>query len=378
MQQAGVPAWKRIGLKLKYAKESPELTATSNSNQDDILARPGELQSSSAEPPKKKRRVGPETNGHPTDTVGNTNTSRTDQAIEEARRPKKPKKRVSFSADTKPISSSPAASSPEEDSKLNEHLANKKKPKSKSKQMLQHVPAQRLNASLDYLNQYHTNRTIWKFNKNRETWILKHAFTEDDIPREYDIALAKYIHGLQGSGARDRLRAQCLDILRKEEEARREVNASHEDRGQLHDEEFSQRFRKDLEFSSGPGGGEGGEEYVAWIRQKSRAQLLLWSLGFDDRSVVTNGIQPSDPKGGLGDGYTNGDGKQTHREKKRKNRTAVVDYDSSSSSSSDSDTDSEDSDGEVRQQRQAEEETSSSGSSDDDTDSDSTDVDSAD
>lgn len=344
---------------------------TSNGHEDHTIAKLDEHESAPAEPPKKKRRVQPETNGHATPTEADSTA--TVDTIKEGRRPKKVKKRVSFSADTKLVPESPAlSSSPEPDSKHNEPPAGQKKTRTKSKHIPERAPVQKSNASLDYLNRYYTNRAEWKFNKNRETWILKHVLSENDIPREYDIALAKYIHGLQGTSARERLQSQSLDLLRKERENTSDVHSQNEG--------FYGRFRKHLEESTDPGSDEeGSEEYVAWLRQKSRARLLLWSLGFDDQALDSIGAQPVVPNGEIGGGHTNGDSKAPQKEKKRKNRTAVVDYDtsssdsSSSSSESDSDSDSsnEESDREIVNHGKAEEETSSSGSSSDGTDSES-------
>ncbi|KAL2441379.1 hypothetical protein ABEF95_014420 [Exophiala dermatitidis] len=370
MQQAGIPAWKRLGLKLKYAKDLTEDVSASNNSPSKSSGQ----DAPTVEPPKKKRRVEPQTNGHSKPTGSGSEPSQIPQPADGEPKAKKLKKRVSFSVDTKVTSDTSTTSSPDqkpEEATTSEALpAESKKAKSKTKTKPKHKPhsqqlsAQKPNAALDYLNQYYKSRSDWKFNKNREVWILKHAFSENDIPREYDFALAKYIHGLQGSGARERLKTQCWDQLRKEE------SSSPSEDNHAQDEEYSRQFREALDEEPGTQNDRvNTDEYMAWLRQQSRARLLLWSLGIDDQATGSNGTDDS--------------GAQTKpaTKKKRKNRTLVVDYDTSSSDSSssssesdsdsDSDTDSDEGDQESKKQHQPEEETSSSGSSEDDTSSDS-------
>src|ERR1700760_147260 len=42
---------------------------------------------------------------------------------------------------------------------------------------------------LEYLTQFHTDRSNWRFNKSAQTRILKHVFDIHKIPEEYDEAL---------------------------------------------------------------------------------------------------------------------------------------------------------------------------------------------
>ncbi|KAL2410678.1 hypothetical protein ABEF95_002941 [Exophiala dermatitidis] len=366
VQQAGIPAWKRLGLKLKYAKDPTEDVLASNNSPSQSSGQ----DAPTVEPPKKKRRVEPQTSGHSKPAGSGSEPSQVPEPADGEPKAKKLKKRVSFSVDTKVTSDTSATSSPAqkpEHGTTSEALpAEPKKVKSKTKTKSKQKPlsAQKPNAALDYLNQYYKSRSDWKFNKNREVWILKHALSENDIPREYDFALAKYIHGLQGSGARERLKTQCFDQLRNVE-----LSTPSED-NQAQDEDFSRQFREALD--EGPRTQSDRvrtDEFMAWLRQQSRARLLLWSLGIDDHATSSNG--------------TDGSGAQTKpaTKKKRKNRTVVVDYDTSSSDSSsgssesesdsDSDSDSDEDDQESKKQHQPEEETSSSGSSEDDTSSDS-------
>lgn len=65
--------------------------------------------------------------------------------------------------------------------------------------------------ALDYLKTFHEAKEHWKFNKINQTLILKHAFDTTLIPSEYNTALIAYIAGLKGLG-RIHLRDRALEI----------------------------------------------------------------------------------------------------------------------------------------------------------------------
>lgn len=71
---------------------------------------------------------------------------------------------------------------------------------------------------LQYLNEYHISRSTWKFNKAKQTTLLKHVFDPVTIPLTYDLALQTYLSGLKGLAARARLRETALDILKLNQE----------------------------------------------------------------------------------------------------------------------------------------------------------------
>lgn len=65
--------------------------------------------------------------------------------------------------------------------------------------------------ALDYLKTFHEAKEHWKFNKINQTLILKHAFDTTLIPSEYNAALIAYVAGLKGLG-RIHLRDRALEI----------------------------------------------------------------------------------------------------------------------------------------------------------------------
>lgn len=142
-QPAMIPAWKRLGLKVKENIIKDPLT--------------GQVQASA--PISNNKRQSPSTTS--TDT------------------PKKPPKRVKLpKAERKPP--------PEAD-------------------------------QLAYLRQYHTDRSNWKFSKQKQNWILRSVFGitthgNGGIPDEYKDALMSYLEGLQG-GAKDRIVDDAKEVV---------------------------------------------------------------------------------------------------------------------------------------------------------------------
>ena len=68
-------------------------------------------------------------------------------------------------------------------------------------------------AYLEYLDQFHNDRENWKFNKSKQNDLLKNFLNIYRIPPSYDTALSAYIEGLQGEGARQRLRDQAGRVI---------------------------------------------------------------------------------------------------------------------------------------------------------------------
>jgi hypothetical protein len=65
-----------------------------------------------------------------------------------------------------------------------------------------------------YLEQYHADRSSWKFNKSKQNDVLKNIWNIYRIPPSCNDALVEYLDGLQGGAARQRLRqaAQSANI----------------------------------------------------------------------------------------------------------------------------------------------------------------------
>ncbi|UNI15790.1 hypothetical protein JDV02_002291 [Purpureocillium takamizusanense] len=197
-----VPAWKRLGLKLKGPTAAPEPAPggtpavghpsitqhKSHSNKRKLDAPPGfepsldvkkprtESNDGNAEPNRKKTKSvsfgdTPTKNGNPPTTTGDTTSKQ--------KQPHQPKK-----------SKGPAK---------------KQKP----------APAVDLAPALQYLQQWKTSRDSWKFNKNHQSALIKHAFDSDGIPPADIGAFYEYIRDLKGF-VRTRLRETAMEIRTKD------------------------------------------------------------------------------------------------------------------------------------------------------------------
>lgn len=360
-----VPAWKRLGLKLKYANEVSEPTNAVQPNGHEDSGGPSDSSSTiQRQPPTKKRRLSHETpvNGHPRLTAS-------DPPLHDLT--DKPKKRVSFSSDTKLVDGDSAQSAlPSEASKLlKQSTTDQSKPKAEKTKSQSKGVSTKSKDSLDYLEQFSTDQNSWKFNKNREIWILKHALSTTDIPPSYNFALAQYIHGLKATNARSRLEAECLEAQRH---SSNEANAE----GGRDDEKMIRQLRRIVSSQ-----GTVSEEERRSFEGSSRPTLLLIALDpaktqtatiqqhpkLEETANPSSPIQPASTRNHEEHAQTN---TKLQAKKKRKNRTAVIDFSSSSSeSSSSSDSESQAAtrkshlNGTKRQKR--EDDTSSSGESSD-------------
>ncbi|KIV96437.1 hypothetical protein PV10_00309 [Exophiala mesophila] len=352
MAQQIVPAWKRMGLKLKNANEKPLTNGHLKEAESNGTDKSLHDSAHNSEPPKKRLKTEQTSNqnSQPTKITRSDSTeiSARSEDVGSIKR-KVPKKKVSFSHDTKPVDEVASISDPKPGS-LDDSKDAVSRLQSQSKGP-QRQNNSKPDTALQYLTQYHQDRSSWKFNKNREIWLLKHAFSETDIPRDYDLALSRYLHGLQGAGARERLGKECLEKVRDDE-----ANSGKETNGT--DKDLRHQFWACLQKTVRGGGTDTSigdqefqvdeEELKAWLRHQSRPQILSWSLDGPE-STTKKPLQ-----------------------KKKKNRTAVVEYESSSSSGSDDESDSEsdsDSTSSDGSSGKTEEETSSSGESEEATSS---------
>lgn len=316
-----VPAWKRLGLKLKYAQDKPlEIGDTLMTNE----AHTGLGQ----ERPAKRQRlnltdspnVEKSTNGtlKPSKQPKQSGKAHSSsQAKENVPQPKR-KKSVTFTNDTKDEdgdtrttidfpSGSPGSTPKKQATEVvdaaspsaNSSAKNKVKKKSSAeRKAARNALKDKSDPSLEYLSQHRTHRSAWKFNKNRDVWILSNALKVDSIPSSHLLALAGYIRGLpRNAGSRTRLVKECQEALKDAEI--------------VNDETAKQEFVDAVNSSS-----EMTIPEASSYSSLSRAQLLLWAL---DEGIV----QPTSIS--------------IQTKKARKSRTAAPVDISSSESESDSD-----------------------------------------
>jgi hypothetical protein len=68
-------------------------------------------------------------------------------------------------------------------------------------------------AYISYLKEYRSARATWKFNKNHQKKLLDNLFNTYRLPTDLDDALSSYLLGLQGEAARKRLAESAEKII---------------------------------------------------------------------------------------------------------------------------------------------------------------------
>lgn len=222
---------------------------------------------------------------------------------------------------------------------------------------------------LSYLSQYHTDRSAWKFQKNRESQLLKKALSLEDVPAEYNKALFAYLRGLKSEGARQRLRKNAQDAIKLdegdaaanaeegEEATTTTPNDNDEDKKdsalppplpesskEAYDDAID-RFKGNLnagvkDFDDGVSFQDADADIQQRFEKRRRAELVLWTVrGKISKPSTTTSTSTSAPEiettkddkvAAVDKGNKN---KKAPSRKKRKNRTMVVEISSSSESS---------------------------------------------
>ncbi|KAJ9643540.1 hypothetical protein H2201_005248 [Coniosporium apollinis] len=197
---------------------------------------------------------------------------------------------------------------------------------------------------IEYLTLYHTSRSTWKFNKAKQTDLLKNLFNIYRIPSQYDDALIAYISGLQGQAARQRLRETATAVIAEDVgnppaafvQASTDTMDDPAARKAAHDDTLRERLRKEQKRRREQDDEEAAqsEEHQQKLKRRRRAEKVLLALGGQD---VPNPPEAPEPKSGSGNAERrNDDGAVGKRKRVRKRRVEVVDEDSSSSSDEES------------------------------------------
>lgn len=206
---------------------------------------------------------------------------------------------------------------------------------------------------LQYLRQYHESRDTWKFNKNHQSHLLKHVFDIDIIPSDHAHLICPYVRGLQG-GVRTRLRDAALAIKVKDQEegaAGFPADMADADKKQREYDSAMKEYVATMtaaNASSKMGYEEGillGLSDAAMakrVAKRTRAEQMLAELGASQDSSDTtdrdmmNGDNDSQKRLRMNDGSFQ------KVARKRKQRTVTVEDDTSSSESDDSEDSSSD------------------------------------
>ncbi|KAK9374497.1 uncharacterized protein V1513DRAFT_445836 [Lipomyces chichibuensis] len=75
------------------------------------------------------------------------------------------------------------------------------------------VPEDHYTEARAYLTLYATERSAWKFSKQKQNWLLRHCYDTQRIPAEWEDELVVYIVGLPEGAARDRVIEEAKKLL---------------------------------------------------------------------------------------------------------------------------------------------------------------------
>ncbi|KAH6641800.1 hypothetical protein F5144DRAFT_483497 [Chaetomium tenue] len=208
---AHVPAWKRLGLKLKGSSSGEAIPSSvgPNSRAKPSAQTPNSHQTrvngSPASALKRKQPSSASTPSAVTAQTPNKKPRREDQSAADQGTPSSLRKSVSFANDTKDSTKE----------KAKPKKAKSKKAKKPSSTVQSDFS---LEPSLVYIRQWHTARDSWKFNKNHQTLLIKYLFDGDKVPSTDIPIFYEYIRDLKGF-VRTRLRETAAEIKKKDMEA---------------------------------------------------------------------------------------------------------------------------------------------------------------
>lgn len=367
-----VPAWKKLGLKLKFAYEDTDQPSQLDHNNSankrlrgELFQDPSEIECTDHGSKKRPRFDQP-----PARSTKSNHTNVKPISASLKRDSNCVRKTVSFTSDTKIEDGdssktliadweaqydqpSFSADPPKNPEPLMKKVSTSKL--SKSRPATKKPPA-----ALEYLTNFRESKARWKFNKSREIWILKHLFSIHNIPPSYDICLSQYLKGMKSSSARSRIRQTAEEIVRKDQEQQLDyvVLADREDsacrtgelpvdmedpeRRRAYYEDSVRRYKRKVEQHLD---GVAAEE-LSWVSperlaKRRRAEIILWAVRLSPSS--TEATQPSDTTISVQSSSSNGssgtgNGVQTRNvPRKRKNRTSVIELSCSSSEDESSD-----------------------------------------
>ncbi|KAH0292933.1 hypothetical protein M436DRAFT_69484 [Aureobasidium namibiae CBS 147.97] len=189
-----------------------------------------------------------------------------------------------------------------------------------------------------YLEQYHTDRSSWKFNKSKQNDVLKNVWNIYRIPPSCNDALVEYLDGLQGVAARQRLRQAAqsanIDIVSFIRTEIPEVKDEPMETAEARKTAYDSALERQKEILRKNGIDPEPEKTKTIQEQKDydeRVQLVWNTMSKGEPQAVARvaPIAKEEPKVILS------------MRKKRKSRTDVSSSESSDSDSSDSDSDSD-------------------------------------
>ncbi|KAI1389910.1 uncharacterized protein F4822DRAFT_218064 [Hypoxylon trugodes] len=379
-----VPAWKRLGLKLKPASEEQGQNATlphNNTHNTNTVAPP--LPNHRRENPTSPANANPKRKSSGVPALDHSakrakrDSSHNQNHIPSTQTPTPKKaKSVSFATEANQTVESPASvNGTQIKNKQNKQPTKKAVATTSNSTAASTKPAKKqapvnLEPALAYLRQWHTSKDTWKFNKNHQTRLLEQVFADEKTIPAADIHIFyEYIRGLKGA-VRTRLKELASGIKAQDAEQGpiEGFPASSKEMAERKQKEYHELIAAFLSQTRTPGKRRFEEvDYVLRtsdmemqrrVVKRMRCENVLDELSDSETETasMTTTITTSTQNGSSGratsvdaadeaEGVHRlqlNDGSQQRVKRRRKLRTAAVEEDSSSSESeSDSDSDSD-------------------------------------
>jgi hypothetical protein len=363
LEQPHVPAWKRLGLKLKNSQPTNEEAVSPVVNQ---------LSSSASE--SKKRKATEIDGGSPaSQDQAAAAASRSENARPETQtngRPLKRKKSVAFADGTKnedgdsneklledyvaqqeggegQFSKSEVAqfTAPQKVHPANEPstkingVANEGKKEKKKKERTQKSASdgslKQDPAYVTYLKEYRSARSSWKFNKSHQIKLLNNLYNTYWLPLELDDTISSYLSGLQGEAVRKRVEETAEKVIKDTDglESADEIMPGRTNLNQAREKALKAQLKQTKSNLRNQEAAEHAysDEHQEKLRKRKRAALVLQSLRAQSaptsEELLAVAVQTSDGVNGVP-----AKRKKTRRSKKM--RTGMPDDDDTDETSS--------------------------------------------
>ncbi|OTA96492.1 hypothetical protein M434DRAFT_67610 [Hypoxylon sp. CO27-5] len=318
-----VPAWKRLGLKLKPASDEQSQKATLPTNHSAKKAKRDASQSQ----------------------IPSTQT------------PKKAKS-VSFAAEPTQEAGSPATTNGTQVRNKQKSTPIKKTIPTSANLVKKQAPVN-LEPALAYLRQWHTSKDTWKFNKNHQTKLLEQVFADEFTIPAADIHIFyEYIRGLKGA-VRTRLKELASGIKAQDmEQGSSLFTGSNKDIAERKQKEYEaviaaflnqpritgKRRFDEVDYVLRTSDIEMQRRVVKRMRCENVLDELSDSESTETASTATATTSSTGKESSAGDSehaISEGALSEAEVKRKRKLRTAIVEEDPSSESESESESENE-------------------------------------
>ncbi|QPG97274.1 hypothetical protein C2857_006066 [Epichloe festucae Fl1] len=339
-----VPAWKRLGLKLKQPGAAP----------DSAIGTPavGHPSSSQHEAQSNKRKVDAPPATTPSSAFKRPRREIQGRQITENNSHPRKKKLVTF-GDTPTRNGNTTG---HKDSNTDNKSPKPKKSKGPAKKQTPVEPTD-IKPALDYLRQWKSSRDSWKFNKNLQSLLIKRVFDADVIPTSDIDTFYEYIRDLKGF-VRTRLHETAMEVRTRDvadgpsgfPSGTKDLESKQESyetllSDLLRAQHLGQKRKgyDEVEFIASS---SAGDVIIRRVVKRMRAELIIDDLSDGEQTDTSRTTQSSDNTLTTSDNHvtmtTDGDKQVKLNDGTAKRRRKLrVNVDDSSSSGSDSDSDSD-------------------------------------